>query len=256
MPTQQFGTTQLRELWCHYACKGGEYGDLGSDCGSPGSWSDPSFMGKKVGGVPTVALDAYHALERALISEGYKPPDRGQSVWAYNCRPIASSGNLSLHGFGIAIDIDPSQNPQTSGGDPYSGWLKKNHIDAVMGIKVKGGRHLWWWGGYWSGSTQTDRMHFQLDVPPDEAVQIEWSTVPGGDGGDDLANLSPEAQQYWEDVYRSLKADPEKPNSGDKNPPGAKLFSYLASFHRWAVKKTGKEGTEYDQIVARFMDKT
>lgn len=74
--------------------------------------------------------------------------------------------------------------------------------------------------------------------------------------GDELAHLSDDAQKYFQEIYESLKTDPDKPNKGDSNPPGAKLFSFLASFHRWAVKKTGKEATEYDAIVARFMDKT
>lgn len=252
MPTQQYGTTSLRDLWCKYACKGSEYGDLGSACGSPaGDWADPSFFGKKIGGTPRVAVDAYSALEQALMSEGYK----ATSVWAYNCRPIASSGNLSLHGFGIAVDIDPNENPQTSGGDPYSGKLKKHHVDAVMKIKVKSGKHLWWWGGYWSGSTQTDRMHFQLDVPPSEVDNINWSTVPGHEEeGGELPELSTEAQRYWEDVYRSLKSDPAKPNDGDKNPPGAKLFSYWASVWRYSVKKTGLSGPS--DIVGRYLKDT
>jgi D-alanyl-D-alanine carboxypeptidase len=264
MPNQQLGTTQLRELWCQYACKGSEFNDLGGGCAPAGAWSDPSFMGKKIGGTPTVAVDAYKALEQALRSEGYEPEDRCKSVWSYNCRPIASSGNPSLHSYGIAIDIDPSQNPQTSGGDPYSGWLKKNHVDAVMRIKVNSGKTLWWWGGYWTGSTMVDRMHFQLDVPPSEANKINWGTVPGGgggDGGDDLAELSTEAQRYFQEIYEALEASPsnggpQKP-SGESNPPGSRIFVYLTNFHRWATKKTGKEGTEYDQIVARFMqDKT
>lgn len=161
---QRFATSQLRALWDEYHCKNGG-----------GTWSDPTFYGYKIGGVPTVAVDAYHALERALMSEGYK----ATNVWAYNCRPIASSGLPSLHSYGIAIDIDPAENPQANV-PPYSGKFTEAQVDAVMGIRISSGKHLWWWGGFWSGSTTPDLMHWQLDCTPTEALHIDWTTVPGG----------------------------------------------------------------------------
>ena len=163
MPDQRFSTAALRYLWAGYRCK-------------RGSWADPTFYGMPIGGCPTPAVDAYKALEQALKSEGYD----ADAVWSYVCRNIASSGLPSLHGYGIAIDIDWNQNPQTSGGDPYSGKLKKNHVDAVKKIKVANGNSLWWWGGDWTGLTMVDRMHFQLDCTPAEATTINWATVPGG----------------------------------------------------------------------------
>ena len=201
-------------------------------------------------------MDAYKALERALKSEGYD----ADAVWSYVCRNIVSSGLPSLHGYGIAIDIDWNQNPQTIGGDPFSGKLKKNHVDAVMAIKVANGNNLFWWGGYWTGITMVDRMHFQLDVTPQEATTINWATVPGGGSttppkeDDDLAYMSKEAQEYWQETYESLKKDPAKPNSGDKNPPGPKLFSYWASVWRYSVKKTGKTGPS--DIVGQYLKDT
>ena len=241
MPDQRFQTAALRYLWAGYRCR-------------RGSWSSPDFYGMPIGGCPTPAVDAYKALERALKSEGYQAND----VWSYVCRNIVSSGLPSLHGYGTAIDIDWNQNPQTIGGDPFSGELKKNHVDAVMKIKVANGNSLWWWGGYWTSPTQVDRMHFQLDCTPSEATTINWATVPGGGSttppkeDDDLAYMNQEAQEYFQEMYNSLKKDPDKP-SGEKNPPGPKLFSYLASFHRWAVKKSATEGTDYDTIVAKFL---
>jgi hypothetical protein len=161
MAEQRFSTAALRYLWAGYRCQ-------------RGSWSSPTFYGDPIGGCPAPAVDAYRALERALMSEGYK----AEAVWSYVCRNIASSGLPSLHGYGIAIDIDWNENPQTRGGDPFSGKLKENHVDAVMGIKLTNGKRLWWWGGYWTGLTMVDRMHFQLDCSPSEALTIDWSTVP------------------------------------------------------------------------------
>jgi hypothetical protein len=243
MPTQRFGTTYLRDLWCHYQCQGSKF----TGCPPAYDWAEPKFYGKSIGGVPTVAVDAYAALERALKTTNYK----AESVWAYNCRAIASSGKPSLHSFGIAIDIDPSQNPQANV-PPYSGKFTEKQVDAAMGIKTVEGQSVWWWGGFWGGVTLPDLMHWQLDCTPSEALRIDWSTVPGGyEEGDDLANMSNDAQEYFQAIYESLKTDVEKPNQGDKNPPGPKLFSYLASQWRWSVKKVGNPNPE--QIVARFM---
>lgn len=74
----------------------------------------------------------------------------------------------------------------------------------------------------------------------------DWS-----EDGDDLAHMTREAQEYWQATFESLKSDPDKPNSGDKNPPGTTLFSRVASIYRWSVKKTGSNDEE--TIVAKFL---
>ena len=164
-PTQNHGTTELRVMWHDYACKGG------------GEWADIDFFGKKIGGVPEVMVDAYAALEQALTATGYHPPEKCQSLWSYVCRNIASSGRPSLHSYGIAIDIDPYHNPQAHV-PPYSGWFSEAQVTAVMAILNPQGGRVWWWGGYWSGFTTPDLMHFQADQPLD-GVQVDWSTVAG-----------------------------------------------------------------------------
>lgn len=171
--SQRFGTTYLRELWCHHGGQGSEFNKFGMSCQPPGNWFDTTFYGKKIGGTPTVAVDAFRALERALISTGYK----AESVWAYNARPIASSGLPSLHGYGIAIDIDPNENPQADV-PPFSGKFTPAQVDAALGIKTGDGNRVWWWGGLWTGITSPDLMHWQLDCTPVEALTIDWTTVP------------------------------------------------------------------------------
>lgn len=159
-PDLQLETTSssLRVLWAKWMCRAG------------GSYTDVDFFGRKIGGVPTPAVDAYRAMEEALTSMGYLPKSR----WAYNCRKIADSSSYSLHSAGIAIDIDPNENPY-SAGDRHSGTIKANHVAAVLAVRNSAGRSVWSWGGNWS---TPDRMHFQLDQGPD-AVDVNWSTVPG-----------------------------------------------------------------------------
>lgn len=116
-------------------------------------------------------MDAFTAPERALRSAGYSPA----SAWAYNCRSIDGTDRYSLHSYGVAIDLDPVENPYTDG-DPYSGKMKPHHVKAVLAIKNAGGRSIWSWGGNWR---KPDRMHFQLDQGP-TAIDVDWATVPSG----------------------------------------------------------------------------
>ena len=147
-------------MWSWYRCKAG------------GSWVSGDLWGHPLGGIPLTLVPAYAALEQALTASGYGPPSEGDIAWAYVCRYIAGTNERSLHSYGVAVDIDWTHNPY-SGGDPYSGWVKEEHVDAVMAIRTLGGRRLWFWGGYWSPA---DRMHFQLDVSPYDC-KPDWDTV-------------------------------------------------------------------------------
>ena len=139
-------STQVRAWWAEYRC-------------NPDKMVPFRLFNRNVGRVPTLAIPAFQALERALLGTGYRP----ESAWVYNCRPIAGSTSWSLHSYGIAIDIDPALNPYTTG-DPFAGGFKPNHIAAVEAIKTTTGEQVWTWGGRW---TRPDRMHFQLNVKPD-----------------------------------------------------------------------------------------
>lgn len=156
-------TSSLRKLWSDWMCRKGG-----------GDYADVVFFGKKIGGVPEPAVDAFRALEAALSSTGYEPRSR----WAYNCRKIAGTSSYSLHSAGIAVDIDPKENPYDHG-DKYSGKLKSHHVAAVLAIKNRLGQPVWAWGGDWK---KPDRMHFQLDQGP-LRVDVDWSTVPNVSSG-------------------------------------------------------------------------
>src|SRR3970040_935691 len=58
-------TSTLRKLWDDWMCRRGG-----------GDYSDVAFFGKRIGGVPVPAADAYRALEQALRSPGYAPRSR------------------------------------------------------------------------------------------------------------------------------------------------------------------------------------
>jgi hypothetical protein len=87
------------------------------------------------------------------------PNDTG----AYNCRRIAGSSLWSLHGAGIAIDINWSSNPY--------GQLARTDV-PIEGVRLvqelrhpESGAPLWAWGGHWK---TPDAMHWQLNCRPAE----------------------------------------------------------------------------------------
>jgi hypothetical protein len=91
----------------------------------------------------------------------------GDNTSAFNCRPATGSGNWSQHAYGLAIDIDPIENPYVSGGrtsHPASvPYLDRSR--ARPGMAIEGNPLVaafdargWGWGGRWSGTT--DYQHF------------------------------------------------------------------------------------------------
>lgn len=152
--------SDLRRLWDPWLC--GRNG---------GRFVNGTFFGRPIGSIPEPTVDAYAALEQALRQTGYQP----RSSWSFVCRKIAGSSKSSLHSYGIAIDLDPALNPYSSG-DPYSGAIKRAHVNAALSIKNMQGKPVWTWGGNWR---KPDRMHFQIDQAPSD-VEVDWSTVPGG----------------------------------------------------------------------------
>ena len=86
---------------------------------------------------------------------------------AFNCRAATGSSRWSNHAYGLAIDINPIENPYVSGGttshpasEPY---LDRSRVRP--GMAVEGGALVrafdargWGWGGRWSGTK--DYQHF------------------------------------------------------------------------------------------------
>lgn len=165
LPIYETADSTLRQLWDPWR---------GVDNG--GSFVPGTLFGRPIGAIPEPAVPAYRALECALRSAGYV----ARSGWSFNDRTIAGSATPSLHAYGIAVDLDPDLNPYGVG-DPYSGAIKRAHVEAVLSIRNRDGAAIWSWGGNWR---KPDRMHFQLDQGPDR-VEVDWSTVPGWRPTDD-----------------------------------------------------------------------
>ena len=84
----------------------------------------------------------------ALQGTGY----RVTSLGSYANRNIAGSSTKSLHAYGLAIDINPAQNPVTYG-----------HIvtNLPKGVGQLAAKYGLVWGGNWNGSKR-DTMHFSV----------------------------------------------------------------------------------------------
>ena len=96
---------------------------------------------------------------------------------AFNYRPITGKSSLSLHAYGVAIDINPLQNPfveftpwgtatfKPLKGHEYSNRMlqrlgkedRKGFAEEVINTFAKNG--FIYWGGYWD--TPIDFQHFQ-----------------------------------------------------------------------------------------------
>jgi D-alanyl-D-alanine carboxypeptidase/Putative peptidoglycan binding domain len=218
-------TATLRALWKEWMCGRGD-----------GTFVDVEFFGRRIGGVPTPAVDAYRALELALRSAGYEPGSR----WAYNCRLIEGTDQPSLHSAGIAVDIDPEENPY-SAGDPFAGKIGPDHVAAALAIRNAAGARVWSWGGHWS---TPDRMHFQLDRGP-AAVDVDRRTVPGVDAE------GPESGAV------EVKEDEMVLAKGMKNPAVKRFQQCLLVWDPKALPNDGADGVfgkETVDWVGRFQD--
>jgi hypothetical protein len=120
------------------------------------------------------------AIAKAKLMDQYDGNDdtsmADDNTSAFNARKIAGSSSISLHAYGLAIDINPIQNPsiKRSGAnlrfDPVAGneyanrfndrpWKKPRPgmAEAVIDVFADGGFLIW--GGYWSDPI--DYQHFQ-----------------------------------------------------------------------------------------------
>jgi hypothetical protein len=86
----------------------------------------------------------------------------------FNCRPVTDGTSWSQHAFGLAIDINPLQNPYVRGDSsvlrraalPYRDRsLRRQGMIHEGDVVVRAFDRLGWsWGGRWS--TIKDYMHF------------------------------------------------------------------------------------------------
>lgn len=130
------------------------------DTSGPG-WQDRTpLRGVSTGNVTTVnwrghtlqlnpsAVDNFIGFLNALAATGYNI----QTIGSHAVRNIAGTNTPSLHSYGIAIDINPSQNPVTYGAPVTNLPKGVGRLAAKYGLA---------WGGTWNGSKK-DTMHFSI----------------------------------------------------------------------------------------------
>jgi hypothetical protein len=106
-----------------------------------------------------------------------KQPKDGDVSGSFECRDAVpspcsggnSTGNWSNHAYGLAVDINPVENPYVGCGmsrDPLAQSYRKrtpHRPGMVTGQVLKAfGSIGWGWGGSWSGNTK-DYMHFSVN---------------------------------------------------------------------------------------------
>lgn len=118
-------------------------------------------VAKKVTVHKSVAADLLTALT-TISKEGYEIRDISGYVWKNKTN--SSSGSLSSHSYGLAIDINPNYgNPQVKNGKVLVGTPYGSHELSMKegGVAVKTLKSYGWkWGGNWTSSK--DYMHFSI----------------------------------------------------------------------------------------------
>lgn len=82
--------------------------------------------------------------------------------WGYAHRPKRSGGDLSFHGYGLAIDINAPANPYVARGKAKH-TLPDNTGELIRPLGLE-------WGGDWT--SPVDYMHEEFHGSPDEAVAL------------------------------------------------------------------------------------
>lgn len=107
-------------------------------------------------------IDEYDAIDESSMS------DNNSSSFCY--RTIANTNTVSNHGKGLAIDINPLQNPHVIGNktSPESGYAYSDRSNTKMGMIQVGDdcynaftSRGWSWGGHWKNP---DYQHFEKSI--------------------------------------------------------------------------------------------
>jgi hypothetical protein len=149
--------------------------------------------------VASEARTAFEAL--AHYCRQYAYPFRELAGGTYNCRPIGDTTAWSLHAYGVALDYNPSKNPQ---GWPVVTDIPTGLIEAVEGIRTVSGATVFTWGGRWPASTPPDPMHFQINCSPaDIAKGLIMANDLGPNGEPNWSEVSTWARASWTEAHRA-----------------------------------------------------
>jgi hypothetical protein len=115
---------------------------------------------------------ADYPIRRMRLVDAYGADDdrsmAADNTSAFNCRFVAGTASWSMHARGLAIDLNPVENPYVSGShvSPAKGHKYADRSQNRRGM-VHGGDQVvrafasigWGWGGSWAGDTK-DYQHF------------------------------------------------------------------------------------------------
>lgn len=112
-------------------------------------------------------------IQRMQLVDDYNANDdasmAANNTSAFNCRPITGGSSFSRHSYGVAIDINPVQNPYISGSTvlPPAGATYTNRTNERQGMIIAPGPVTgafissgWTWGGNWSNPKDYQHVEF------------------------------------------------------------------------------------------------
>jgi D-alanyl-D-alanine carboxypeptidase len=113
-----------------------------------------------------------YPIRRMRLIDAYGGSDfdsiEADNTSAFNCRRATGSGSWSQHAYGLAIDLNPIENPYVENGRVYHAASKRyvNRSKRLAGMVHAGDAVVmafeaigWGWGGSWSGGVR-DYQHF------------------------------------------------------------------------------------------------
>jgi hypothetical protein len=126
-------------------------------------------------------FNARFPVKRVALAKEFEPEEfeprissRRSVTAAFNCRPVVTplgpGDDFSQHAHGLAVDINPVQNPFVTGDGFVRNRMSRPYLDR--GRRLTGMIHPgdvvvrsfaamgWSWGGHWSDGK--DYMHFSL----------------------------------------------------------------------------------------------
>jgi hypothetical protein len=131
--------------------------EWGPDCFPSGGLVRVALHGEGVVPVRPEVVPAVRALDACFAAHDYRT--RRADCGAWNCRRITGGNGLSLHSFGIALDINWSTNPY---GPRLVTDMPAGMIADIEAIRTVDGLQVWRWGGRYRDNK--DAMHFEVVV--------------------------------------------------------------------------------------------
>lgn len=202
-------TTEQRTLWAAYRCAPSKFVRVGF----PTTVKDLTVLNLQVADVTAPAWQILSAL-----MDAYAVTIDDLFSGTYNCRQTTGGSGYSLHSYGIALDINPKDNPY---GDELVTKLPGGFIGEVLALRTNNGRRVFRWGGDWDDDPATphnkyDAMHFEITCSPaDLATGIAYQKendmpllpMKLGDGGTSNEDKRSDVAWMQTRLNRVLPAD-------------------------------------------------